>query len=94
MDDQGYDGVAQVVPVIKCIRKRFEKRPPEILVNLSVNLALPLNLREIGIETGHEPIAQAKAAFLIVPLGSVRNIVEDGRKKNQPVHQRSFRIFS
>jgi hypothetical protein len=57
-----------------------------------MNLALALNLREIGIETGHQPIAQALAA-LIVPLGSVRYIVENVRKKNQPVHRRSFRIF-
>jgi hypothetical protein len=48
----------------------------------------------MGIETRHEPVAQTLAAFLIVPLGSVRYIVEDIRKKNQPVHQRSFRILS
>jgi hypothetical protein len=83
-----------VVSVVKCVRKRFKKYPPEILVNLSVTLTLAINLREIGIETGHEPIAQALATLLIVPLGSMRYIVEDLRKKNQTAHRRCFRIFS
>jgi hypothetical protein len=86
--------LAGVVPVIKGIRKGFKNCPSEILVNLPVDLALTLNLREIGIEAGHEPIAQALAALLIIPLGRVRYIVGDLRKKNQPVHQRIFRIFS
>jgi hypothetical protein len=75
-----------VVSVVKCVRKRFNKDAPEILVNLSVHFALALNLWEIGIEAGNEPIAQALAPLFIVPLGSVRHIVEDIRQKNQPVH--------
>jgi hypothetical protein len=51
-----------------------------------VNLALALNVREIGIETGHPPIAQVPAALLVVPLGGVRYIVDNVRKKNQPAH--------
>lgn len=80
--------------MVKCVRKRFKKYPPEILVNLPVNLALALNVRDVGIETGHEPVSQALAPFLIVPLGSLRYIVEDARKKNQSVHRRRFCIFS
>jgi len=94
MDHQRHDDLAGVVSVVKRIRKRLKQHPPEILVNLAVNLALALNLGEMRIETGNEPITQALAALLIVIFGSARHIVENVRKKNQPVHRRCFPIFS
>ena len=60
------------MPVVKCVGKRFKEYTPEILANFSVNPALMLNLREIGIKTGKEPIPQALSALLVVPLGGVR----------------------
>ena len=69
MDHQRNDDPAREASMEKCVRKRFKKYPPKILVNLSVNPALALNLREIGIETGDEPVTQALTALLIVPLG-------------------------
>lgn len=94
MDHQRYDDLARVMSVVKGVRKRFEKYPPKILVNFPVNLPLAFYLREIRIETGHEPIAQILTSALIVPLSGARHIFENVRKKNQSVHPRCFRIFS
>ncbi len=94
MDHQRHDDLAGVVSVVKRIRKRLKKHPSEILVNLAVNLVLPRKLREMSIKTGNEPIAQALAALFIIIFGGARHIVENVRKKNQPVHRRCFPIFS